>query len=203
MTQQGNQNKWLVLVAVVLVAFLVLNIVSYVWMPFLPWMEERDAGEEAIEQTYDTEQAIQNYEWFRQQYNDIEAQRAIIENNYDELDRFYETYGEDPDEWSRSTKERHSRIQQRITGNQNMLESMVGDYNARSQQANNELFKCHLPYQVDERFAVRGPPGSGDADQPVDTDPDGNQIDTDASVPDPSQCDGLPDEIQQAAQEDN
>jgi len=194
-----NGRGWRLLIVVVAVAFVVVNIVSFVWFPFLPWFEERDAGQEVVKQTYDAEQAIQNYEWFRQQYNDIQAQRATIENTYDELDRFYETWGEDPDEWSRTARERHSRIQQRITGNQNQLESLIGDYNARSQQANNELFKCHLPYQVDERFAIRGPPGSGDADEPRDVGPNGDPVNRDAEIPNPEQCDGLPDEVQQGA----
>lgn len=178
-------------------AFIVLNVISFVWFPFLPWFEERDAGQEVVEQTYDAEQAIQNYEWFRQQHNDIEAQRNIIDNNYDELDRFYSTYGENPDEWGRTAQERHSRIQQRITGNQNALEQMVAEYNARSEQANNALFKCHLPYQVDERFAISGPPGSGDAEQPQDVGPNGSVVE--GEVPPPEQCDGLPEQIQQEA----
>lgn len=195
-----DKYRWLKAGLVIFVLlFIVANIISWIWMPFLPWMEERDAGEEVIEQTYDAEQAIQNYEWFRQQYRDIQSQRNIIDNNYDELERFYETYGEDPDEWSRTAQERHSRIQQRITGNQNALERMIADYNARSDQANNALFKCQLPYQVDDRFAVRGPPGSGQAEQPQDVDVNGERVDTDASIPNPSECDGLPEEIRQEA----
>jgi len=200
MTADNSSGRnWLLIIGALMALVIVINIVSYVWFPFLPWMEERDAGEDVVEQTIDADAAIENYEWFRQQHNDIQAQRAIISNNYDELDRFYETHGDEPGSWSRTAEERHSRIQQRITGNQNMLEQMVGDYNARSQQANNALFKCHLPYQVDERFSISGPPGSGDADEPIDTDVDGEPVDVDASVPSAEQCDGLPDEIQQAA----
>lgn len=188
-----TDKKWLAIVALVLAAFLLLNVISAVWMPFLPWMEEREAGEETIKQTMDAENAIENYEWFRTQYREIEAQRAQIENSYDELDRFYSTYGEDPDGWDRTTKEQHNRIQQRITGNQNQLENLVADYNARSDMANREVFKCQLPYQVDERFGISGPPGSGDAEQPIDTGPDGEPIDGEP-VP-AEQCDGLPNEV--------
>ncbi|PYZ03051.1 hypothetical protein C8039_12690 [Halogeometricum sp. wsp3] len=38
-------------------------------------------------------------------------------------------------DWSREAEVRHGRIQERITGNQNMLESMVAEYNARSDDA--------------------------------------------------------------------
>lgn len=180
---------------VLVVAFFVLNVIAYLWYPaFMPWFEQRDAGEQIIDDTYDAENAIQTYEEFRTLYNEIESQRAQVENSYDELDRFYDTYGEDPDDWSRTTKERHSRIQQRITGNQNQLENLVAEYNAMSESANQEVFKCALPYQVDESFGISGPPGSGDADEPVDTGPDGEPIEGQPS--EPEQCDGLPDKAE-------
>ncbi len=172
-----------------------VNIILYVWFPFLPWSEERQAGEEIAQDTFQSDQAVEEYEWFRQQYHDIDAQRSQVENSYDELDRFYEVHGDDPNEWSRQASERHNRIQERITGNQNMLDQMVADYNARSSMDNRELFKCHLPYQVDERFAISGPPGSGEADQPQDVDPDGEVVEE--SPPPAEECDGLPDEIPQ------
>lgn len=192
-TQNSQEKRWLAIVAIVIVAFLAINLISWIWMPFLPWMEERDAAEETIEQTMDAEHAINEYEWFRTQYYEIEAQRAQIENSYDELDRFYDVQGDDPDEWDRTASERHSRIQQRITGNQNQLENLVADYNARSNMANRAVFKCNLPMQVDERFGVSGPPGSGDADEPIDTGPDGEPVDGEP-VP-AEQCDGLPDQV--------
>ncbi|ELZ03505.1 hypothetical protein C482_03734 [Natrialba chahannaoensis JCM 10990] len=193
-SEEDQMKQLLMIIGVVMVAVIIINIISYVWMPFLPWHEERDAGQEVIEQTYNAEHAVSEYEWFRQQYHDIESQRAHVENAYGELDRFYDIHGENPNEWSRTAEEDHSRIQQRITGNQNQLDTLVEDYNARSSMDNRELFKCHLPYQVDERFAIRGPPGSGDADQPMDTDPDGNAVS--GSPPPAEECDGLPDTIE-------
>lgn len=174
---------------------LMISLIIYLFYPaFLPWFEQRDAGVEVTEQTFDADNAIQQYEDFRRMYNDIEAQRAQIENHYDELDRFYDTYGEDPQNWSRQAETRHSRIQQRITGNQNQLENLVAEYNAESQMANRDVFKCHLPYKVDESFAIQGPPGSGSADEPVDVGPNGNKVS--GEPPEAEQCDGLPDQVE-------
>lgn len=182
-------------IIVAIVAFLVVfSVVTYVWFPFAMWTEQRDAGEEVVRDQVDAEKAVENYEWFRQQWHDIEAQRRQIQNHYDEHERFHETYGDDPSEWSREAETRHGRIHERITGNQNMLEQMVADYNARSDMAHREMFKCHLPYKVDERFAITGPPGSGAPDQPNDTyheDANPNK-----EPPEPEQCDGLPDKAQ-------
>lgn len=193
MTERKNENGLLLIVGII--AFLVIfSLVSYFWLGPMIFTEQRDAGEDIVESTYDAENAVKTYEEFRTLHAEIEAQRNQVENSYDELDRFYNTYGEDPDEWDRTTKERHNRIQQRITGNQNQLENLVADYNAMSAQANNAIFKCNLPYQVDDQFYITGPPGSDSPDQPQDVGPDGEVID---SEPAPAEeCNGLPKEAE-------
>lgn len=180
------------LLVLAVVGLVVLMAVSYVFFPsILGFTEQREAGEDIVEDTYDAEQAVQDYRWFRQQHNDIEAQRNQVENHWDEHERFHELHGNDTDDWSRETTVRHGRIHDRITGSQNMLEQMVADYNARSDDATRELFKCNLPYTVDETFYVTGPPGT-DTDEPNDQYVDG--ANPDASPPEPEQCDALPDE---------
>lgn len=190
----NSEDKWLFIGVAVIAIFIALSVVSYFWLGPMIFTEQREAGAETVEQTYNAENAIQEYEWFREQYQDIEAQRSQIENTQDELKRFYDIHGKDPDEWSRIAAEDHSRIQQRLTGNQNQLESMVAEYNARSNSANRALFKCNLPYQVDDQFYITGPPGSEDAEQPQDVGIDGEQID---GEPAPAEeCGGLPDNIE-------
>ncbi len=133
MSKKNSQGRnWVGIIAAILAFFIVLNVISYIWFPFLPWFEQRDAGQETVEQTYDAENAIQQYEEFRQMYHDIEAQRNQVENAYDEDESFHETYGDDPNNWSRTAETRHGRIHERITGNQNQLEQLVADYNAQS-----------------------------------------------------------------------
>lgn len=169
----------------------------FIWFPFLPYFEQRDAGEQIVKEQMDADEALENYRWFRQQWQNIQAQRDQIENFYDQEEQFYELYGKDPSEWDRTTKERHSRIQNRIAGSQNMLEQMVADYNARSQDATRDIFKCHLPYQVDERFAIQGPPGSDAPEQPDDKYVDGTSA---GSPPPAEECDQLPDQIREEAE---
>ena len=190
MSNGASERNWGVIVGAIGVFLLAFAFISWLWMPFLPWAEERQAGEEIIKDTYDAEAARENYEWFRTQWHDIQAQRAQVENAYDAEATFHETYGTDPSAWSRTAETRHGRLHERITGNQNMLEQMVADYNARSDMAHRALFKCNLPYQVDDRFAIRGPPGSGPAEQPQDTYVDG--ADPSEEPPKPAECDALP-----------
>lgn len=193
--EMQKQDKWKLAAIIVVLSFVLLNVIGYFFYPaIMPWFQQRQAGEEVIENTYDAEKAVNEYEWFRQQYRDIEAQRQQIENHQEELDRFYEIHGKDAEEWSRTAAEDHSRIQKRITGNQNKLEQMVADYNARSDMANREIFKCHLPYQVDENFYISGQPGSDAPDQPQDKYVD--EANPDREPPEPEECDALPDQIE-------
>lgn len=178
------ERNWPLIGAILALALVVLSVISWLYMPFLPFIEERQAGEETIEQTYDAEKAIQDYRWFRAQYEEIKAQHRQIDNARDAEAQFHETYGNDPSQWGRQAETRHGRLHQRIEGYQDNLENLVAEYNARSSDATRAVFKCHLPYQVDERMRIRGPPGSSDAEQPWTNET--------RSPPPAQQCDGLP-----------
>lgn len=86
------ERNWAMIAAAVMALFIAINVISYIWFPFLPWMEQRQAGEEVVKDQIDAEKAIENYEWFRQQYHDIEAQRQQVQNAYEEDEQFHETY---------------------------------------------------------------------------------------------------------------
>lgn len=189
------ERNWGRIAAAVMALFLVINLISFVWFPFLPWFEQREAGEQIIEQEMSADQALEDYREFRTLYHDIQAQRAQVEIAYEAEEEFHETYGDDPSEWSRSAETRHGRIHERITGNRNQLENLIAEYNAMSDDATTEIFKCGLPYKVDDKFMIQGPPGSGDAEEPVDVGPDGEPVD--GEVPAPDECDGLPDKMDQ------
>lgn len=190
MSRSTTGRNWGAILGVVFAALLVLSAISYVWFPFLIWGEQRDAGEQIVRDQVDADVALDNYRWFRQQWFDIQAQREQVKNARDAEQQFHETYGDDPSEWSRTAETRHGRLHDRITGAENVLEEMTADYNARSADATRSMFKCHLPYKVDERFRITGPPGSGTAEQPQDQYVEG--ADPSQEPPKAQQCDGLP-----------
>lgn len=195
---KDSRRDWLEITAVVVAFLVVLNVISYLWFPFLPWFEQRQAGEEIVRQEMDAQQALQDYREFRHLYHDIRSQREQVEIAYEEDEQFHETYGDDPKDWSREAETRHGRIHDRITGNRNQLENLIAEYNAKSDDTTSEIFKCNLPYRVGDQFAIQGPPGSDGAAEPKDRGPNGEPIDGD-SIPDAEACDGLPDEIRQRA----
>ena len=155
MTRQEEQNDTS-LKLVLFLGFAVLIALALLlefWLAPMIFTEQKDAGRDIAENTMD-ESAVQDYRWFRQQWHDIEAQRAQVENYKQDKEEFYEIYGKNPDDWPRDARQRHSRINDRITGSENMLETMIADYNARSDDATRAIFQCGLPYSVDEKLYI-------------------------------------------------
>lgn len=119
----------------------------------LPWhtvTAQVDSGHEIIEQTYEADNAIYNYEWFKTQYEDIKAQERKIQTTKNQIDEFKSVYGTNMSEWDTPTKQTYSQLQTTYTGQKGYYENLVADYNARSQMANRNIFKDGLPMSVDK-----------------------------------------------------
>ena len=108
-----------------------------------------DSAGDIISKTYDAENAIYNYEWFKSQYQDIQATERIIRNTGLEMDAYKEMYGSASD-WDWQTKQDYNSLQGVYLGQQNYYEGLIADYNARSEMANRNIFKDKLPLYVDK-----------------------------------------------------
>lgn len=108
-----------------------------------------DSAGNIIDKTYDANNAIYNYEWFKTQYEDIQATERIISNTKTEMDAYKEMYG-NVSGWDWQTKQDYNSLQKKYLGQQNYYEDLVAEYNARSNMANREIFKDKLPLHVDK-----------------------------------------------------
>lgn len=113
---------------------------------------QRQAAQDINQKVHDADNAINNYEWFKTQKQKIDQKKRQIQNVQDEIQRFENTYGEDPSEWSRTAQQRYSRLNSRLTGQQQMYEKLVADYNARTSMENRNLFNDSLPYEMEQKF---------------------------------------------------
>jgi len=156
MTQQNSwwANNWLKVLAVAMIMLFVLPVIFNFWIAPTVFEQNRESGQEIAEDSMDAEAAMDNYRWFRAQWYDIESQREQLENYRAQEEQFHETYGDDPQEWSRTAETRHGRIHDRITGTENQISSMTAEYNARSDDATRAIFQCGLPYNVDEKLYI-------------------------------------------------
>lgn len=114
--------------------------------------QQKQSGKNIIDQTQTAENAIDNYEWFKTQKQKIDSMQRKIENQRTQIKTFKDTYGNDSAEWSRTTKQQYNRITNRLLGYQNQYESLVAEYNARSNMQNRNVFKDKLPYEMEKKF---------------------------------------------------
>lgn len=97
-----------------------------------------------VTKTFDADNIIYNYEWFRQQYQDIAAMDPKIANAQSAFDNFLASAG-DRSTWTTATSTQYSQMQSQLTGIQNQKLSMIATYNARASMMNRSLFMAGTP----------------------------------------------------------
>lgn len=97
-----------------------------------------------ITQTFDANNVIYQYEWFRQQHQDILAMEPKIANAQSAFDNFLASAG-DRSTWNTATSTQYSQMQSQLTGLQNQKLSMIATYNARASMMNRALFMAGTP----------------------------------------------------------
>lgn len=130
--------KIIVLIMVIMAIVIVGRIVL-----FPLWVASRaiDSASGVIDRTLDPDNVIQNYEWFKQVYEDVDATDRKIENAKMALSVFVESAGSRGD-WSHEDKTEHSRLNTVILGLRNFRTDLVAQYNARSRMVNRAIFKA-------------------------------------------------------------
>ena len=85
--------------------------------------------------------AIYNYEWFKQQNEDINGLKKKLEISKKSLDDYMKNIY---DKTNSADKEEYSRLKVIIDGIQYQLTDAVAKYNARSKMASRKIFKDKL-----------------------------------------------------------
>lgn len=141
--------------AIVIVVILVVAMVAGGWalkagmLPFLTVTSQIDSAGNIIEKTYDADNAIYNYEWFKQRHEDIKATEIQISNTKQSMEDYRDLYG-NASEWDWQKTQDYNSLNKVYLGQQNYYEGIVADYNARSNMANREIFKDKLPLHVEK-----------------------------------------------------
>lgn len=101
-----------------------------------------------VDKVLDPNNIIQNYEWFKQQYQDYNAINVKCNDADTSVARFMRTMGP-RDKWDFSDKEELARLQTISDGLKYQRADIVAKYNARSQMASRDIFKTgELPAQL-------------------------------------------------------
>lgn len=136
-----------------IILFLAISLVAWSYGPTIEqFFLQKEAASDINKKVQDADYAIDNYEWFKQQKQKIDMKKKQVENVRDEMRRFYDVHGNDSSEWSYSEKQQWQRINSRLTGQQQMYQKLVADYNARSSMQTRSVFKGKLPYEIESKF---------------------------------------------------
>ncbi|QIG68155.1 hypothetical protein EVB55_220 [Rhizobium phage RHph_Y68] len=102
-----------------------------------------------VTKTFDADNVIYNYEWFKRQYNDIVAFNQKIDIAQSQISRFEESAGPRTN-WTFEDKQEANRLSSVVLGLRNQRESMIAEYNAKSSMVNRSIFKTgDLPERID------------------------------------------------------
>jgi hypothetical protein len=119
-----------------------LNIITIPWLK-LGRQVETERG--IIDRTYNADNAIYNYEWFKNRSQEIKAVHAQGANAQASLTAFEASAGPRTT-WTFEDKTEHARLSAVVLGLRNHYESIVAEYNARASQVNRAIFKEDLTF---------------------------------------------------------
>ncbi|HMP67351.1 MAG TPA: hypothetical protein PKA60_01205 [Candidatus Paceibacterota bacterium] len=130
----------------ILVAFLVIGAVTW-GLKVVLYPATQVTG--VYEKTLDADNAIYNYEYFKQAYQDIGAMDKKIETAKTAIETFNQSAGA-RENWDFRDKEEASRLTTNLTGLQNVRNDMVATYNGRARMVNRSIFMGNdVPQSID------------------------------------------------------
>lgn len=118
-------------------------VIGVVSMPFHAASNAVQTGHDVIDKTINADNAIYNYEWFKQQKQDIEVARGQYQNALQAEDSFKESAGPRA-EWTFEDKQESARLASITLGLKNQIIQRTEDYNARAKMANRDIFRDGL-----------------------------------------------------------
>lgn len=114
-----------------------------------------DTAYDANAKVINADNAIYNYEWFKQKKQDIEASKQQLLNARANVTAFNTSLGE-RSTWTFEDKTESSRLNAVVLGLENNLQSQIADYNARASMATRNIFEDHvLPNYIDALTFIR------------------------------------------------
>lgn len=118
-----------------------MNIITIPWLRLNTKVEmERDI----VKKTYDADNALYNYRWFKDRAEAIRATKLKIDDAQKAVDRFEKSAG-DRKTWTFEDKNEHARLSAVEQGLESGYREMVGEYNSRAKQVDRSIFENDLP----------------------------------------------------------
>jgi hypothetical protein len=111
-----------------------------------------DTAYEVVNKTLDGDNAIANYEWFKQQEAYIRQCMTNETIAKEEYDLYISSLPEDRGKWDRQDKDEEASLRNSYYALQKLTNKAMEDYNARASMANRAIFKDNLPSNITRAF---------------------------------------------------
>ena len=111
---------------------------------------------DAVDKVINADNAIYNYEWFKQKKENIDASKKMLDNARNSHKSFFASLPESRVDWGFEDKTEDARLRSVILGLENNLEQQIADYNARTKMATRNIFEDKvLPDFIDALTFIR------------------------------------------------
>lgn len=107
-----------------------------------------DMAYDVTNKTLDADNAIYNYEWFKQQEADI---RKCLENEniaQEEYDTYLAGLPEEKTSWSDFDRQEEASLRNSLSALKKLTNKAIEDYNAKASMVNRNIFKDNLPSNI-------------------------------------------------------
>lgn len=118
-----------------------LNIIT---IPWLKLGSQVQMTRDIVQKTYNADNALYNYHWFKERFEAIKATENKIKVAKEAATSFETSAGKRTD-WTFEDKTEHARLASVTQGLKSHYEDIVAEYNARAKEADRAIFKDDLP----------------------------------------------------------
>lgn len=132
----------------VVIGFVLLGVVgtalNLITIPWLKFTSQVQTNRDIVTKTYNADNALYNYRWFKDRHEAIKASEVQIENAMAVQANFKLEAGPRKD-WTFEDKTEDARLGSVVLGLKNHYQEIVAEYNSRAKQADRAIFIDELP----------------------------------------------------------
>lgn len=126
---------------IVTIFIIVLLVMGTIWM-IKAVLFPVGVATDIVKKTFDADNIIHNYEWFKQMAEDLDAAEKRVNITTEALAQFKEDLKEvSRKDWGFEDKDQYATFNTDLRGQKAHLEQMKADFRARSKMANRAIFK--------------------------------------------------------------
>ncbi len=118
-----------------------MNLITIPWLKFNSQVQ---SNRDIITKTYSADNVLYNYHWFKERQTALTALETKISNAKTALKEFEASAGP-RSSWTFEDKTTDSQLRTVFLGLQSQYQDLAAEYNARSQEADRNIFSQDLP----------------------------------------------------------